>query len=98
MTILVFYGVLTQRRTDGILCAMEITQEQDALIAHSLPGHKGKVGSSKRHVRNAFVSLVAHGGKWRGLPQRGGNWHTIATRISRWFKGGVRDRIVVEHQ
>ena len=40
-------GVLTQRRTDGILCTLEITQEQDALIAPSLPGHRGKVGASK---------------------------------------------------
>ena len=26
------------------------------------------------------------------------NWHTIATRISRWPKAGVRDRIVPERQ
>ena len=75
---------------------MEITQEQDTLIAPSLPGHRGKVGSSKRHVRNVFVSVVAHGGKWRGLPQRFGNWNTIATRISRGSKAGVRDRIVAK--
>ena len=42
--------------------------------------------------------MVAHGGKWRGLPQRFGNWHAIATRISRGSKAGVRDRIVAKRQ
>ena len=77
---------------------MEITHEQDALIAYSLPVHRGNVGSSKRHVRTAFVSVVAHGGKWRGLPHRFGNWHTIATRISRWSTAGVLNRIVAARQ
>ena len=27
--------------------------------------------------------------KWRGLPQRFGNWHTIYTRMNRWAKSGV---------
>ena len=35
-----FYSVVTQRRTDGILCAMKITQKQGALIAHNLPSHR----------------------------------------------------------
>ena len=77
---------------------MEITQEQYALIAHSLPVHRGNVGISNRHVRNAFLYVVAHGCKWRGLPQRFGNWHTIYTRISRWSKAGVLDRIVAARQ
>ena len=77
---------------------MEITQEQDALIAHSLPVYRGNVGSSKRHVRNAFVSVVAHGGNWRGLPQGFGNWHTIKTPINRWSKAGVRNRNVATRQ
>ena len=41
---------------------------------------------------------VAQGGKWRVLPQRFGNCHTIATRINRWSKAGVRDRIVAKRQ
>ena len=31
--------------------------------------------------------------KWRGLPQRFGNWHTIYTRMNRWAKSGVLDSI-----
>jgi len=33
-----------------------------------------------------------HGRKWRALPKRFGNWHTIYTRMSRWAKLGVLDR------
>ena len=77
---------------------MEITQEQYALIAHSLPVHRGNVGISNRQVLNAFLYVVAHGCKWRGLPQRFGNWHTIYTRINRWSKAGVLDRIFAELQ
>jgi hypothetical protein len=29
----------------------------------------------------------------RGLPKRFGNWHTIYTRMNRWSKSGVMDRI-----
>ena len=34
-----------------------------------------------------------HGCKWRGLPLRFGNWHTIYTRMNRWAKAGVLDRV-----
>ena len=59
---------------------------------------KGKVAISNRYVRNAFLYVVAHGCKWRALPQRFINWHTIDTRISRRSKAGVRDRIVAALQ
>jgi hypothetical protein len=29
----------------------------------------------------------------RGLPKRFGNWHTIYTRMNRWSKSGVMDRV-----
>ena len=77
---------------------MEITQEQYALIAHRLPVHRGNVGISNQQVLNSFLYLVEHGCKWRGLPQRFGNWHTIYTRIRRWSKAGVLYRIFAELQ
>ena len=39
-----------------------------------------------------------HGCKWRGLPKRFGNWHTIYTRMNRWAKAGVLDRMFEELQ
>ena len=36
--------------------------------------------------------------KWRGLPKHFGNWHTIYTRMNRWAKNGVLDRVFSELQ
>ena len=35
---------------------------------------------------------------WRGPPKRFGNWHTIYTRMNRWTKAGVLDRMFEELQ
>ena len=43
---------------------------------------------SNLHVVNAMLYVAEHGCKWRGLPKRFGNWHTIYTRMRRWV-GGV---------
>ena len=42
--------------------------------------------------------MVEHGCNWRGLPSRLGNWHTVYTRMSRWSKSGVLDRVFAELQ
>ena len=45
---------------------------------------------------NVILYVAGPGCKWRGLPARFGNWHTIYTRMIRWSKNGVLDR-VFEH-
>jgi transposase len=47
-------------------------------------------------VVNAILYVAEHGCKWRGLPKRFGNWHTIYTRMNRWTKAGVLDRMFEE--
>ena len=37
--------------------------------------------------------VAGHGCKWRGLPSRFGRWHTVRTRMNRWSKSGVPDRV-----
>jgi transposase len=49
-------------------------------------------------VLNAILYVAEHGCKWRGLPKRFGNWHTIYTRMNRWSKSGVLDRLFEELQ
>ena len=72
---------------------MEITQAQFAQIEHCLPLQRGNVSLSNLHVLNAILYVAEHGCKWRGLPKRFGNWHTIYTRMNRWAKSGVLDRV-----
>jgi len=49
-------------------------------------------------VLNAILFVAEHGCKWRGLPKRFGNWHTIYTRMNRWSKAGVLDRVFEQLQ
>jgi transposase len=43
-------------------------------------------------ILNAFLYIAENGCKWRSLPDRYGNWHTVYYRISRWAKNGVIDK------
>jgi transposase len=72
---------------------MEITEEQYARIKGSLPLQRGNVSLSNLQLLNAQLYVAEHGCKWRGLPKRFGNWHTIYTPINRWSKSGVLDRV-----
>ncbi len=45
------------------------------------------------NVLNAILYVAEQGCKWRGLPRRFGNWHTIYTRMNRWSKAGVLDAV-----
>jgi len=77
---------------------MEITPEQFAKIAHCLPVQRGNVSMTNLQILNAILYVAEHGCKWRGLPERFGNWHTIYTRMNRWTKAGVLDRVFAELQ
>src|SRR3974377_124627 len=70
---------------------MEITEEQYARIKDSLPLQRGNVSLSNLQFLNAVLYVAEQGCKWRGLPKRFGNWHTIYTRMNRWSKSGDRD-------
>ncbi len=72
---------------------MELTQEQYDRIAHVFPVQRGNVRLSNLQVLNGTLYVAEHGCKWRGLPPRFGRWHTVYTRMNRWAKRGVLDRI-----
>ncbi len=72
---------------------MEITEEQYQRIAHCLPVQRGNVVLSNLQVLNAILYVAEHGCKWRGLPSRFGNWHTVYVRMNRWAKNGVLERV-----
>ena len=75
---------------------MELTHAQYERIAPHLPVQRGNVSLSNQQVLNAILYVAEHGCKWRGLPARFGNWHTLYTRMNRWSKNWVLDR-VFEH-
>ena len=77
---------------------MEFTQAQYERIAPYLPLQRGNVRVSNRQVLNAILYVAEQGCKWRGLPARFGNWHTIYTRMNRWSKNGVLDGVFEQLQ
>jgi transposase len=77
---------------------MEITEAQYQQIESCLPRQRGNVSLSNLQVLNAILYVAEHGCKWRGLPKRFGNWHTIYTRMNRWSKCGVLDRLFEQLQ
>ncbi|AJQ83302.1 transposase [Xanthomonas oryzae pv. oryzae PXO86] len=67
-------------------------------MEHCLPLQRGNVSMTNLQVVNALLYVAEHGCKWRGLPERFGNWHTVYTRINRWAKSGVLDRMFAQLQ
>src|SRR5438270_5134149 len=72
---------------------MEITEAHYRRIETILPRQRGNVKRSNLELLNALLYVAEHGCQWRGLPKRFGHWHTIYTRMNRWSKSGVRDRV-----
>ena len=72
---------------------MKISKEQYERIADSFPRQRGNVTQNNLQIINAILHVAENGCKWRSLPKEFGNWHSIYTRMSRWSKNGVLDRI-----
>ena len=72
---------------------MEITVALYEQIKDSLPIQRGNVKLQNLQVLNAILYVAEQGCKWRGLPSRFGYWHSIYTRMNRWAKSGVLDRV-----
>lgn len=77
---------------------MDLTQQQFARIKDVLPVQRGNVSISNFAVLQAILYVAENGCKWRALPKRFGNWHTIYTRMNRWAKAGVLNKIFAELQ
>jgi transposase len=72
---------------------MEMTSAQYKIIEKFLPVQRGNVKLPNLQVLNAILYVTEHGCKWRGLPKRFGNWHSIYTRANRWAKQGVLENV-----
>ena len=72
---------------------MELTEKQYEKIAKYLPRQRGNVSMSNLQVVNAILYVTENGCKWRALPESYGNWHTVYTRMNRWSKNGVLQRL-----
>ena len=77
---------------------MQLTSEQFNQIERFLPRQRGNVRVGNLQVLNAILHVASNGCKWRALPERYGNWHTVYTRMLRWSRSGVLDRVFEQLQ
>jgi len=64
----------------------ELAAEHLERIKDALPVERGNVKIAVGDFLNGVLCVMEHGCKWRGVPERFGNWHTIYTRMNRWSK------------
>lgn len=70
----------------------ELTEREWLLIEPYTLGRLGTAGGTGRNNRlfvNAVVWRIRTGVPWRDLPERFGNWNSIARRFRRWALAGA---------
>jgi transposase len=72
---------------------VELNNDHYQQIADCFPRQRGNVSMDNLSILNAFLYVAENGCKWRSLPVIYGKWHTVYTRMNRWAKSGVLDRI-----
>lgn len=77
---------------------MELTQEQYDLIADCFPKPRGTMVYSHLEALNAILYIAENGCKWRRLPERFGNWHSLYCRMRRWVGQGVLEKVFLALQ
>jgi transposase len=45
-----------------------------------------------------LLYIIENGCKWRAIPEKYGNWHTIYVRFNRWSKNGVIENLFLALQ
>jgi transposase len=51
------------------------------------------MSESKTVLLNALIYRCKNGCKWRALPERFGDWHTIYVWLDWWSQNGVLERV-----
>ncbi len=77
---------------------MKLTENEYKLIENCFPVQRGNVSLSNLDILNAILHVLENGCQWRSLPKYFGNWHTVYTRMNRWAKSGVLDKIFIQLQ
>jgi transposase len=72
---------------------MRLTAQQFEQIADLLSRQRSNVRLDNLQLINVILYVAANGCKWRALPERYGNWHTVYTRMMRWSRSAVLDRV-----
>src|SRR5260221_380420 len=74
----------------------ELTDAQWAQLQPLLPpqrtGRRGRTPRDHRRIVEGILWLDRTGAQWRDLPERLGNWRTVASRFHHWRKARIWER------
>src|SRR3954471_20756487 len=74
----------------------ELSDEQWQRLEALLPGQKARTGRPNlghRQVIKGILWVLRTGAPWRDMPERYGQWSTVASRFYRWREACIWDRI-----
>ncbi len=75
---------------------MKLTKTQYKKLEGLMPIARKPAKISNYQFMCAMLYIVENGCKWRALPKKYGNWHTIYMRFSRWSKNGTITKIIAK--
>ncbi len=73
---------------------MKLTKIQYKKLEGLMPIAMEPAKISNYEFMCAMLYIIENGCKWRALPKKYGNWHTIYMRFSRWSKNGTISKIL----
>ena len=73
---------------------MKFTKSQCKKLEGLMPTARKPVKISNYEFMCAMLYIIENGCKWRALPKKYGNWHTIYMKFSRWSKNGTISKIL----
>lgn len=79
----------------------ELTDEQWEKLEPLLPPQKPRTGrpnKDHRTVINGILWILKTGAQWEDLPERYGSPKTVSSRLYRWRKAGVWDKVLAQLQ
>ena len=77
---------------------MKLTRKMYGKIEHLMPKARKPAKISNYQFLCALLYIIENGCKWRALPKKYGNWHTIYMKFNRWSKNGTIEEIFEEMQ
>jgi len=79
----------------------ELTDEQWEKLEPLLPPqkpHTGRPSKDHRTVINGILWIIKTGAPWEDLPERYGSPKTVSSRLYRWRKAGIWDKLMAQLQ
>ena len=79
----------------------ELTDEQWEKLEPLLPPQKPRTGrpnKDHRTIINGILWILKTGAQWEDLPERYSSPKTVSSRLYRWRKAGIWDKVLAELQ